>query len=71
MEQDGERNNTELKEQAGWRETLRKKVEERCVKLEATVASFTASNAELTQQLASKSAALAKAESRASEAEET
>ena len=66
----GERDNTELKEQAGWRETLRKKVEERCVKLEETVATFTTSNGQLTQQLAKSSASLAKAEAKASEAEE-
>ena len=38
-------------EQATWRDTLRKKVEERCVTLESTVSSFAAENTGLTEQL--------------------
>jgi hypothetical protein len=36
---------------AGWRELLRKKVEERCVALEANVGRLTADNSSMTQAL--------------------
>eukprot|EP01052_Picozoa_sp_SAG31_P001160 SAG31_NODE_38_length_31498_cov_41.930539_13_plen_1433_part_00 len=50
-----------LTDQANWRETLRKKVEDRCVKLEGTVAELSDQNAKLVQRLAETSTALASA----------
>ena len=48
-----------LTDQAQWRETLRKKVEERCVKLESTVADLSDQNTKLTQRLAETATSLA------------